>query len=213
VAEEVKVKETKDFGEVMRTIVEAKGDLRDIYKQKPDTPQRPSRVLAPSQLSKKLLCLAFNTKEYIQEPFEKRQQFDILSRMSLTKTIIDLTRKGYRLVETERPSGRFNGMVDLVFESKGGQMLKVEVKSSKNLKQPQILQSILYHETGDRIAVASFNEILEPEDWLIEPVKTTATEVNQFLQEFPNEAAETYTPHKDLCPSCANTKCPFKRPN
>ena len=113
----------------------------------------------------------------------------------------------------ERRSGGFNGTVDLVFETKDGQMLKVEVKSSNNLRQPQILPSILYHETGDRIAVASFNEILEPEDWLIEPVKTTAKEVNQFLQEFPNEAAETYTPHKELCPSCANMKCPFKKPN
>lgn len=203
----------KEFGDVMKTIMEGKGDLRDIYKQKPDRPQRPNRMLPPSQLSKKLLCLAFNPKEYVREPFEKRQQFEILSRISLTKAIIALTRKGYRLAEVERRSGGFNGMVDLVFETKDGQMLKVEVKSSKNLKQPQILQSILYHETGDKIAVASFNEILEPADWLIEPVKTTATEVNQFLQEFPDQAAETYTPHKDLCPSCANMKCPIKRPN
>ncbi len=203
----------KDFGEVMKTITEGKGDLRDIYKQKPERPQQPNRMLAPAQLSKKLLCLAFTPKEYLREPVEKRQQFEILSRLSLTKTIIALSRKGYRLVETERSSGQFNGMIDLVFETGGGQMLKVEVKSSKNLKQPQILQSILYHEAGDKIAVASFNEILEPADWIIEPVKSVAMEVNKFLQEFPDQAAETYTPHKDLCPSCANMKCPFKKPN
>lgn len=170
-------------------------------------PQPPKRLLAPSQLSKKLLCPAFVPKPYVTESEELRQQFGILTRMSIIKTIMSLTRKGYRFLQDEVPSGQFTGTVDLVFESPDGQPTKVEVKSSKYLKELQIVQSILYHETGDKIVVASFNEILEPDDWLIEPVKSTAAELDQFLQEYGEQAKQICIPHRDLCERCLNPKC------
>jgi len=169
--------------------------------------QRPKRLLTPSLLSKKLFCPAFVPKPYMAEPRELRQQFGILTRMSIIKTIMALTRKGYRFMQDEEPSGQFTGTVDLVFESPDGHPTKVEVKSSKFLKQLQIVQSILYHEIGDKIVVASFNEILEPCDWLIEPVKSTAAELNQFLQEYPQQATQIYIPHRDLCERCENAEC------
>jgi hypothetical protein len=172
-----------------------------------EKPQRPKRLLTPSMLSKKLLCPAFVPKPYMTEPRELRQQFGILTRMSIIKTIMNLTRKGYRFIQDEEPSGQFTGTVDLVFESPDGQPAKVEVKSSKFLKQLQIVQSILYHETGDKIVVASFNEILEPDDWLIEPVKSTAAELDQFLQEYEEQATQICIPHRDLCERCVNSKC------
>jgi len=170
--------------------------------------QRPKCLLTPSLLSKKLLCPAFVSKPYMAEPRELRQQFGILTRMSIIKTIMTLTRRGYRFIEDEIPSGQFIGTVDLLFESPDGQPTKVEVKSSKSLKQLQILQSILYHETGDKIVVASLNEMLEPNDWLIEPVKSTAAELNQFLQEYPEQATQICIPHRELCERCVNPRCP-----
>lgn len=172
-----------------------------------EKPQRPKRLLTPSLLSKKLLCPAFLPKPYAAETRELRHQFGILTRMSTIKTIMNLTRKGYRFIQDEEPSGQFTGTVDLVFESPEGQPVKVEVKSSKFLKQLQIVQSILYHEAGDKIVVASFNEILEPDDWLIEPVKSTAAELDQFLQEYPEQATQIHMPHRDLCERCVNSKC------
>jgi len=141
------------------------------------------------------------------EPRELRQQFGILTRMSVVKTIMTLIKKGYRFVQNEEPSGQFTGTVDLVFESPDGEPTKVEVKSSKLLKQLQIVQSILYHEAGDKIVVASFNEILEPDEWLIEPVKSTAAELDQFLQEFAEQATQICIPHRELCEHCVNPKC------
>jgi len=170
-------------------------------------PQSPKRLLSPSLLSKKLLCPGFVPKPYMQESKELRQQFSVLTRMSIIRTIMELTKKGYRFIQDEEPSGQFSGTVDLVFESPDGQPTKVEVKSSKSLKALQIVQSILYHERGDKILVASLNEILEPSDWLIEPVKTVAAELNQFLQEYPEQANRICVPHRDLCERCANPEC------
>jgi hypothetical protein len=170
-------------------------------------PQRPKRLLSPSLLSKKLLCPGVVSKPYMQESKELRQQFSVLTRMSIIRTIMSLTRKGYRFIQDETPSGQFTGAVDLVFESPDGQPTKVEVKSSKFLKPLQIVQSILYHESGDKILVASLNEILEPSDWLIEPVKSVAAELNQFLQEYPEQASHIYVPHRDLCERCISSEC------
>ena len=175
-------------------------------------PKPSKRLFTPSMLSKKLLCPAYAARPYMSEPRELRRQFDVLTRMSIIKTIMTMTKKGYRFVVDEQPSGNFSGTVDLVFEGPDGQPTKVEVKSSKYLKTLQILQSILYHETGDKIIVSSLNEMLEPDDWLIDPVKSTAAELDQFLQEYSEQAKQICVPHRDLCPRCANRECP-RRPH
>lgn len=211
-----KVEPTKTFGDVMRTILDGKGDLRDIYNQNPvPFPERPgpSKKLTPSILCKKLFCPAFVPKPYSREPLEKRREYDILAQMSVLKTILKMTKKGYRFVKSEVPSGKFNGRVDLVFQRSNEPETRVEVKSAKHLRPWDIVQGILYHEPSSKIAIASINELLEPEDWLIESVESAAKELDEFIQEFPDEASEIRLPHAKLCMKCANTKCPFRKPN
>lgn len=206
----------KEFGEVMKTILEGKGDLRDIYNQSPDPlpmPSKRKKTLTPSVLCKKMFCPAFAPKPYLTEPLEKRREYDVLARMSVVKTIVRMTKQGYGFVRSEAPSGEFNGRVDLVFQRPNGPETKVEVKSSKHLRPWDIVQGILYHEPGGKIAIASVNEYLEPEDWLIESVKSAATELNEFIRDSPEEAAKIRLPQAELCIKCADTKCPFKKPN
>jgi hypothetical protein len=212
----LKVEPTKSFGEVMKTILDGKGDLRDIYNQNPaPLPERrgPSRKLTPSILCKKLFCPAFVPKPYSSESLEKRREYDVLAQMSLVKTILKMAKMGYRFVGSEVPSGKFNGRVDLVFQRSNEPETKVEVKSAKHLRPWDIVQGILYHDPSSKIAIASISEYLEPEDWLIESVQSAAKELDEFIQEFPAEASEIRLPHAKLCIKCANDKCPFKKPN
>jgi hypothetical protein len=193
-----------------------KRDLRDIHNQNPasfPTPTEPKRKLTPSTLCKRLFCPAFVPKPYPSEPLEKRQQYDVLARISVIKTILRMTRMGYQLVENEMSSGEFNGRVDLAFRRSNEPETKVEVKSAKRLRLWDIVQGILYHEPNSKIAIASFNEYLEPEEWLIESVKSAAIELDEFIQEFPDEAARIRLPHAQLCIKCANVKCPFEKAN
>ena len=204
------------FAETWAFINQGKGDLRDIYNQDPaplPTPPEPKRKLAPSILCKKLFCPAFIPKPYSSEPLEKRREYDVLAQMSVVKTILKMTKMGYRFVKSEVPSGKFNGRVDLVFQRSNEPETKVEVKSAKHLRPWDIVQGILYHDSNSKIAIASIKEVLEPEGWLIESVESAARELEEFIQESPNEAAEIRLPHAKLCMKCANTKCPFRKPN
>jgi hypothetical protein len=207
------VKEAKDFGEVMKTIMEGKGDLREIYNQKPvPLPPlvRPKRILKPSELAKKLFCPAFVQKPYMKEPLEKRRQFEVLAQTGRIQAVV---RMGYHLVEPEQPSGEFNGTVDFVFENAAQQRMKVEAKSSKSLRPWDIVQCILYGEPGDKIAISSLNEFLEPEDWLVEMVNSTARDFAHFYEESPDVAAGTHMPYRGLCERCANSECTYKKHN
>lgn len=204
------------FAETWAFINQGKGSLRDIYNQNPvplPRPPRPKRKLSPSILCKKLFCPAFVPKPYSNEPLEKRQEYNVLARMSVVKTILRMTKMGYQFIESEAPSGKFNGKVDLVFRRSNEPETKVEVKSSKHLRPWDIVQGILYHEPHSKIAIASINEYLEPEEWLIESVESAAIELDDFIQEFPDEAAKIRLPHANLCVKCDDGKCSFKKPN
>jgi hypothetical protein len=210
------VKESKDFGQVMKTIMEGKGDLRDIYNQKPvplPPVARPKRILKPSELAKKLFCPAFVQKPYAKEPLEKRRQFEVLAQTGRIQAVVRMGKMGYHLVEPERPSGEFNGTVDFVFENAAQQRMKVEAKSSKSLRPWDIVQCILYGEPGDKIAISSLNEFLEPEDWLVEMVNSTARDFANFYEESPDVAAGTHMPYRGLCERCANSECTYKKHN
>jgi hypothetical protein len=208
--------ETKDFGQVMKTIMEGKGDLRNIYHYKPvPLPQftRPKGVLKPSELAKKLFCPAFVQKPYMKEPLEKRRQFDVLAQTGRIKAIMRMTRNGYHFVETEKLSGGFSGRADFLFEDPYGHQMKVEAKSSNSLRPWDIVQCILYHEPGDMISISSLKEFLEPEDWLVERVKWIAEEFTQFYQEFPEKATQIHLPQPGLCEKCANSNCLHRKPS
>ena len=210
------MKEARDFGEVMKTIMEGKGDLRDIYNQKPvplPPLARPKRILKPSELAKKLFCPAFVQKPYTKEPLEKRRQFEVLAQTGRIQAVVRMAKMGYHLVEPEQPSGEFNGTVDFVFEDAAQHKMKVEAKSSKSLRPWDIVQCILYGEPGDKIAISSLNEFLEPEDWLVEMVNTAAQDFAHFYEESPDIAANTHMPYYGLCDRCTNSECPCKKYN
>jgi hypothetical protein len=210
------MREAKGFGEVMNRIMEGKGDLRDIYNQKsvPLPPLvRPKHMLNPSELAKKLFCPAFIQKPYAKEPLEKRRQFEVLAQAGRIQAVVHMAKMGYHLVEPEKPSGQLKGKVDFVFENTAQQRMKVEAKSSKSLRPWDIVQCMLYAEPGDKIAISSLNEFLEPEDWLVEMVNTAVREFAHFYQESPRVAANTHMPYPGLCDRCVNSECPCKKHN
>jgi hypothetical protein len=207
---------TKEFGEVMKTIMEGKGDLSDIYSAKATKPvdaPRPRRMLRPSELAKKLFCPAFVQRPYLKESTEKRRQFDVLAQTGRIKAIMRMTRNGYHFVEPEKFSGQFSGRADFLFEDPYGHQMKVEAKSSNSLRPWDIVQCILYHEPGDMISISSLNEFLEPEEWLVERVKCIAEEFTQFYQEFPERVTQIHLPQLGLCEKCANSTCPYRKPS
>jgi len=207
----------KEFGEVMKTIMEGKGDLREIYNAKPTSPPvkstQPKRKLKSSELAKKLFCPAFVQRPYLREPMEKRRQFDVLAQAGRIKAIMRMMRNGYHFVEAEKLSGQFCGRADFLFEDPSGHQIKVEAKSSNSLRPWDIVQSILYHDPGDRISISSLEEFLEPEQWLVGRIKSIADEFAQFYEEFPKQAAQIQLPQPGLCERCANSECPYRKPN
>lgn len=204
------MKEAKDFGEVMKTIMEGNGNLKDIYDAKPVKPTQPKRMLKPSELAKKLFCPAFVQRPYLREPM-KRRQFDVLAQAGRIQAIMRMTKKGYRLVEPEKPSGQFNGRADFVFEDAAHQKIIVEAKSSRKLKPWDVVQCMLYKEAGDKVAISSLEEFLEPEDWLVDMINSTARGFADFYSESPEIAANIHLPYFGLCERCANTECPYKK--
>ena len=205
----------KEF-EVTKTATQAKPDIQDLYNEKPiPLPQiaQPKRILKPSELAKKLFCPAFVSKAYLKEPLEKQRQFEVLAQTGRIQAIVHMAKIGFHLVEPEAPSGQFKGKVDFVFEDAAGHKMKVEAKSSKSLRPWDIVQSILYAEPEDKIAVSSLNEFLRPEGWLVEMVNSVAKHFAQLYEESPDFFAGTYMPYPGLCEKCANSECPYKKRN
>jgi len=211
------VKETKESSTVMKTVVEGKGDQRDVFKTtltaSPLERKQLKRMLKPSELAKKLFCPAFVQRHYLKEPMEKRRQFDVLAQTGRIKAIMRMMRNGYHFVEPEKLSGQFSGKADFLFEDPSGHQMKVEAKSSNSLRPWDIVQCILYHAPGDRISISSLDEFLEPEEWLVERVKSIAEEFVQFYEECPEQAAQIQLPQPGLCERCANSQCPNRKPN
>ena len=206
-----------DFGETWALIGQGKGDLREIFNQQPDKAKSPKNVpkqiLKPAELAKKLFCPAFVQAPYSNESLEKRHQFNVLAQAGRIQAIMRMAKKGYHLVEPEQPSGQFNGRADFVFEDATHQKMKVEAKSSKRLKPWDIVQCILYKEADDKVAISSLEEFLEPENWLVDMINSTAQDFTDFYSQSPDVAARIHLPYFGLCEKCANTQCPYKKHN
>jgi len=149
----------------------------------------------------------------MKEPLEKRRQFEGLAQTGRIQAVVRMGKMGYHLVEPEQPSGEFDGLVDFIFENAAQQRMKVEAKSSKSLRPWDIVQCILYGEPGDKIAISSLSEFLEPEDWLVEMIHSAARQFAHFYEESPDVAAGTHMPYPGLCERCANSECPRKKHN
>jgi hypothetical protein len=107
--------------------------------------------------------------------------------------------------------------IDLLFESiSTGRKRLNEVKSSKTIREVHRIQAALYaalpvHMNIDEIAVSNkeTDEILNPQ--FIENVRRQAESMREMLVNNPMEAATRYTPHDDVCYTCANPACVLRR--
>jgi len=159
--------------------------------------------------SRKALCPAYTPNSYESQPRELRLQWELLHRLNVNRTIARKVAEGYKFVSVERKSG--SGRVDVWVQSPNGMTEKIEVKGSRQVKGSHLLQSICYHEKGDKVIVAAVDEIVEPEEWFIEPAKVMLDEIADFVERFPDEASRTYNPTPELCPSCSRTDCPHNK--
>jgi hypothetical protein len=166
----------------------------------------PRHVYPASELATKMLCVGFKRKKWASHSRSVRRMWRILHSITVTNTIVDFSSRGYRFLRIEEPSGSYGGRVDIVFEDAEGRIVKVEVSGSSYLKDHKVIQGVLYHEPSDRIAIASLNETVEPDPWLVEALRTVASKVERFLQEHPEQAARIFTPC-ELCPDCSSEMC------
>ena len=174
------------------------------------TLQKPQR-LSPSLLARKILCVA-----YVPKPFgeQERFRFQTLHAFSMIKVIARHLRSGYRLTGIEQRGRGY--IIDLMFEaiSTGRKRLN-EVKSSKTIREVHRIQAALYaglpiHRNIDEVVVSNKenDEILN--SYFIEDVHRRAEITRKILESDPDAAATRYTPHEDICYTCANPDCPFR---
>jgi len=117
---------------------------------------------------------------------------------------------GYQLISVEKRGPGYR--IDLLFRDTSGTTRAVEVKSGRRIKEVHRFQASLYslYSPGvDEVAISNSDqdELLEPE--FVQRVAGVVNSTMQFLESNPQAAATRYTPHPDVCPSCANTACPF----
>jgi hypothetical protein len=166
--------------------------------------------LPPSLLARKILCSA-----YVPAPFTEadRFRFQALHSVSMIRVITRHLRSGYRLMDIERRGKGY--VIDLLFEAISSRRKRLnEVKSSKTIREVHRLQAAIYAALCpcadiDEIAVSNKekDEILSSD--FIESVQQRAKLTREFITNNSGEAAVRYTPHKDICYTCANTSCPF----
>jgi hypothetical protein len=133
--------------------------------------------------------------------------------MTAIRVIARHLQLGYRLMEVERGGNGYR--IDLLFEAiSTGRKRLDEVKSSRTIREVHCIQAALYatlhlHTIVDEIAVSNRekDEILSSE--FIDDVRRRAEITREFLENNVEAAASRYTPHKDVCYTCANEACPF----
>jgi hypothetical protein len=165
---------------------------------------------SPSLLARKILCSA-----YVPAPFnqEDRFRFQALHAIAMIRVIARHIRSGYRLTDIERRGKGY--IVDLLFQAISSGIKRLdEVKSSRTIREVHRIQAALYatlhlHTIVDEIAVSNRekDEILSSE--FIDDVRRRAEITREFLENNVEAAASRYTPHEDVCYTCANEACPF----
>jgi hypothetical protein len=139
---------------------------------------------------------------------DERFKFQAWHAMAVVKVIARHLKMRFRLRSVERGGGGYR--IDLLFEASSGRTRLVEVKSSKSIREVHRLQAALYpHIHADEVTVSNANvdEILGAE--FIQEARSRAEVTRQFLTNNPELAAINYTPHRDCCYTCGNSRCPF----
>jgi len=162
--------------------------------------------IAPSLLSKKILCPA-----YTPAPFksEDRLLYLGLHALATLKVIAHKVRLRHWLKSVERRGNGFR--YDLEFEAPSGKNQLYEVKSAKNLKEVHKIQAALYWtEEHDEVVLSNGEEEIPLTTEYIQSVRRRAEETCKLLRENPELAAATFKPNSEICYICSNLKCPFQ---
>ncbi len=163
----------------------------------------------PSLLARKVLCAA-----YISAPFdsESASKFHGFHASAAIRVISRHLKMGYKLDSIEKRGAGFR--TDLVFTKPNVGSRLVEVKSANKLREVHQIQAALYpNDRYNEIVVSNRHQdlILTPE--YINEARGRAHLTREFLSHNPEKAAIRYTPHEDVCYTCANEACPFNGMN
>ena len=159
----------------------------------------------PSLLARKILCTA-----YVSAPFDaaSASKFHGFHASAAIRVISRHLKMGYKLDSIEKRGVGFR--TDLVFTKTDVGSRLVEVKSANKLREVHRLQAALYpNDRYNEIVVSNRHEdsVLTPE--FISQARGRANVARQMLSQNPDKAAVKYTPHEDVCYTCANEACPF----
>jgi len=159
----------------------------------------------PSLLARKVLCTA-----YVSAPFDSESvsKFHGLHASAAMRVISRHLKLGYKLDSIEKRGAGFR--TDLIFTKPNMGSRLVEVKSANRLREVHQIQAALYpNDRYNEIVVSNRHQdlILTPE--YIEEARGRAHLIREFLAHDPEKAAIKYTPHEDVCYTCANESCPF----
>ena len=160
--------------------------------------------IAPSLLSKKILCPA-----YTPAPFnsEDRLLYLGLHALAALKVIARKVRLRHWLKSVERRGNGFR--IDLEFEIPNGKNQLYEVKSAKNLKEVHKIQAALYWtEEYDEVILSNGEEDIPLTIEYIQSVQRRAEETCRLLSDNPELAAATFKANSEICYICSNLKCP-----
>lgn len=159
--------------------------------------------LAPSLLSRKMICTA-----YVPAPFDDsdRFRFQALHALAVLKVVRRHLRLGYKLLGLEQ---RENGArIDISFQTPQGRMRMHEVKSARELNEVHVNQAALYWTPKwDEVAVSNGDRDLVLTVDQIRRVQEQAEVVRELLINQPDLAASTFTPSDGVCNTCVNHKC------
>ena len=159
----------------------------------------------PSLLSRKILCTA-----YVGAPFNSQTAWKLQTLHSATalRVIARHLKEGFKLDSIERRGTGFR--IDLVFVKPTVGTRIVEVKSANKLREVHKLQASLYsNDQYNEVVVSNRHQdiIISPE--FICEARNRAQRTREILAKNPEKAAVSYTPHPDVCSTCANESCPF----
>jgi hypothetical protein len=121
-----------------------------------------------------------------------------------------MLRDGYQILDLEASAN--GGRIDIVGKAPDGRTFGIEVKSHRgDLKEVDKVQGALYFSPQfEAVAVANrYNfEILSAE--YIQEVRVAAHITQEILDTQPDLARVSFTPHLDVCRTCANCLCLYR---
>lgn len=165
------------------------------------------RGISPSQLARKILC-----KAYLAEEFP-RGLTGLHLRWRHSDEMIGVLRlllaRGFCVDGVELQSN--GGRLDIFATAPDQRKIAIEVKSHRGeFRELDKIQAALYWTPQfDCVAVANRHaiEIMSPQ--FVQEVRTTANIIRERLQQQPELAAVSFTPHPDACAACQNPRCPY----